>query len=132
LPEIAGEYFMLGPMPAYGLYARGVRGLTLQNVRFQVSAPDLRPALIFDRVGDAAINGLSVQGNPSAESVLRFTGTRQVLLSATRLLTPAAVFLQLEGAANAGIIIDGGDLSPAVAPVACKHGAAESAVKLRA
>lgn len=131
LPEIAGEYFMLGPMPAYGLYARGARGLTLQNVRFQVSAPDLRPALIFDRVGDAAINGFSVQGNPSAESVLRFTGTRQVLLSAARLLTPSAVFLQLEGAANAGIIIDGGDLSPAAAPVACKHGAAESAVKLR-
>ena len=33
LPEFAGEYFMLGPIPAYGLYARGVRGLTLQNIR---------------------------------------------------------------------------------------------------
>jgi hypothetical protein len=37
LPEIAGEYFMMGPMPAYGLYARGVRGLTMRNIRFQVS-----------------------------------------------------------------------------------------------
>ncbi len=43
LPQIAGEYFMLGPMPAYGLYARNSRGVTLQNVRFQVKEPDLRP-----------------------------------------------------------------------------------------
>jgi hypothetical protein len=71
----------------------------------------LRPALIFDHIEDAAINGLSVQGNPEAESVLRFIDSKQALLTATRLLTPAAVFLQLEGAANDGIIIDGGDLS---------------------
>ncbi len=49
LPQLAGEYFMMGPMPAYGLYARNVRGITLQNIRFQVSTPrpasglDLRP-----------------------------------------------------------------------------------------
>src|SRR6185312_11084950 len=41
LPQVAGEYFMLGPMPAYGLYARNAKGLTLQNVRFEVSTPDL-------------------------------------------------------------------------------------------
>jgi hypothetical protein len=32
VPQIFGEYFRLGPIPAYGLYARNVRGLTLQNV----------------------------------------------------------------------------------------------------
>jgi hypothetical protein len=131
LPEIAGEYFMLGPMPAYGLYARNVRGLTLQNIRFQVCTPDLRPALIFDHVEDAAINGLSVQGNSAAESVLRFINSRQTLLTATRVLTPSSTFLQLEGAGNEGIIIDGGDLSKATSPLAFKNGATEKAVKLR-
>src|SRR5262249_44998114 len=29
-----GEYFGIGARPAYGLYARGIKGLTLQNVRF--------------------------------------------------------------------------------------------------
>jgi len=43
VPQIFGEYFRLGPMPAYGLYARNARGITMQNVRFQVSTPDLRP-----------------------------------------------------------------------------------------
>jgi hypothetical protein len=131
LPAVAGEYFMLGPMPAYGFYARNARGITLQNVRFQVSSPDLRPAVIFDRVEDAAINGLSVQGNQQAESVVRFIDSKQTLLTATRLLTPAAVFLQLEGAANDGITIDGGDLSKAATSLAYKNGATEKAVKLR-
>lgn len=131
LPEIAGEYFMLGPMPAYGLYARNVHGLTLQNIRFQVSSPDLRPALIFNHVEDAAINGMSVQGNTQAESVLRFTDTKQVLLTAARVLTPSPTFLRLEGAGNEGIIIDGGDLSKAASPLTFKDGATEAAVKLR-
>jgi len=131
LPAVAGEYFMLGPMPAYGFYARNVRGITLQNVRFQVSSPDLRPAVIFDQVEDAAINGLSVQGNQQAESVVRFIDSKQTLLTAARLLTPAAVFLQLEGAANEGITIDGGDLSKAATSLAYKNGATEKAVKLR-
>jgi hypothetical protein len=37
VPEMAGEYFVLGPIPAYGLYARNARGLTLNNVRFEVN-----------------------------------------------------------------------------------------------
>jgi hypothetical protein len=131
LPEIAGEYFMLGPMPAYGLYARNVRGLSLQNVRFQVATPDLRPAVILDHVEDAAINGLSVQGNTEAESTLRFTDCQQILLTAARVLTPSATFLQVEGAENADIIIDGGDLSKAAMPIALKSGAAGTAVKMR-
>jgi hypothetical protein len=131
LPEIAGEYFMLGPMPAYGLYARKVHGLTLQNVRFQVSSPDLRPALIFDHVEDAAINGMSVEGNTQAESVLRFIDTKQVLVTAARVLNPSPAFLQLEGTENSGIIVDGGDLSKAASPVTAKNGATEAAVKLR-
>jgi len=131
LPQIAGEYFMLGPIPAYGFYARNARGLTLQNIRFQVAQPDLRPALIFDHVEDAAINGLSVQADANAESALRFIDSTQVLLTAPRLLTPTKTFLQLEGAGNDGIIVDGGDVSKAASTLAFKNGAAEKAVKVR-
>jgi polygalacturonase len=132
LPEIAGEYFMLGAIPAYALYARNAKGVTLQNVRFETSTPDLRPAVVFDRVEDAAISGLSVQGNPHAESVLRFTATKHVLLTASRVLTPSPAFLQLEGTANRAIVIDGGDLSRAAKPLALTKGATVSAVRLRA
>jgi hypothetical protein len=131
LPQHADEYFRLGPMPAFGLYARNARGVTLQNVRLQVSEPDLRPALIFDHVQGASIRGLSVQGDPGAESVLRFIDTKDVLVSGTHLLTPSAPFLQLEGAGSASITVEGGDVSKASAPVAYKAGASETAVKLR-
>ncbi len=132
VPRKAGEYFELGVLPAYGMFARNVRGLTLADVRFEVSTPDLRPAVVFDHVADASVNGLSAQGNQQAESLVRFIDTRDVFFSATRVLTPAAVFLQVEGAGNQAITIDGGDLSRAAAPLTFTRGATEKAVKLRA
>jgi hypothetical protein len=131
VPKVFGEYFELGPIPSYGLYARNARGLTLQNVRFEVSEPDLRPAVIFDHVEDAAFYGLSVQGNPQAESVLRFTDSKHALLTASRVLTPAGPFLQVEGESSDGIIVEGGDLSRSTSAVAFKNGAPETSVKLR-
>jgi polygalacturonase len=53
VPKVAAEYFGVwgtapfGP-PAYGLYARNVKGLTLQNVRFNFQGTDVRPAVVLD------------------------------------------------------------------------------------
>lgn len=131
VPKMAGEYFELGVLPAYGMYARNVKGLSLQNVRFQVTKPDLRPALVFENVSDASINGLSAQGNPKAESLLRFNNTTDTLITACRILSPAGAFLQVEGSSSKGIVIDGGDLSKATAPVAFTAGASKDAVRVR-
>jgi len=131
LPEIAGEYFMLGPMPAYGIYARGVKGLTLQNIRLQVASSDLRPAVIFDHVSDAAVGAISIDGNPGAESVVRLINSKDVLIDSPRLLTPAGTFLQIEGPGNAGITVDGGDISKAQRSLAAKDDARIDAVKMR-
>jgi hypothetical protein len=136
IPQITSEYFGVwgtapyGP-PAYGMYARNVKGLTLHNVRFGYEKADLRPAVVFDNVHDASVTALSVQGNPEAESVLRFAGSKDILLSATRVLAPAKVFLQLEGAATEGITIDGGDLRKASKVLAVEKGAKENAAIVR-
>lgn len=131
VPQVAGEYFEIGTPPAYGLFARNVHGLTLHNVRFDVEKPDLRPAVVLNHVTDVALSGLSAQGNRQASSVLRFIETQDVLVSTPCVLTPAAAFLQVEGAASRGIAIDGGDLSKAATPVVFGAGAAKEAVKLR-
>jgi polygalacturonase len=131
VPQVAGEYFEIGPRPAYGLYARNVRGLSLQNIRLEFTQPDLRPAVIFDHVQDATVNGLAVQGNPQAESVLRFIDSRDVLLTAARVLTPAAVFLRAEGKDNTAITIDGGAIDKAAKPLELTNGAVATAVKIR-
>jgi hypothetical protein len=130
VPKLAGEYFEVGTLPAYGLYARNVRGLSLSDVRFEVSVPDLRPAMVFDHVKDATINGFAAQGNAQSE-VLRCTDCEDVLVSAARVLTPAASFLQLEGEGNRGITLDGGDLSKAAEAVTLRAGAKRDRVKVR-
>ena len=113
VPKIASEYYAIGVPPAWGLFARNVRGLTLNNVRFEVATSDLRPAIVLDHISDAAVSNISTDGVQEAESVCRFIECNDVLLSAVRLLSPAAVFLQTEGAASNRIKIDGGDISKA-------------------
>jgi polygalacturonase len=127
IPQVAGEYFEAGTPPAYGLYARNVRGVTLNNVRFDVQKADLRPAVVLDHVADASFHSLSAQGNTEAAAVVRMVETHDVLLSAARVLTPAAAFLQVEGCK--GITVDGGDLSKAATAVT---GPGKDAVKVRA
>ena len=39
-----------GPTPAYGLFARHVDGLRLQNVRFELLKSDERPEMILEDV----------------------------------------------------------------------------------
>jgi len=53
VPEAAGDYPhapMFGPLPASGLYARHVTGLTLNNVRIRTEKPDERPTVILEDV----------------------------------------------------------------------------------
>ena len=131
VPKLAGEYFEIGTPPAYGIYARNVRGLTINNVRLELTKSDLRPAVVFDNVADSAVNGLSAHGDQKADSVFRFNDSRDVLLTATRVLTPAAALLKLVGSANSGITIDGGDVSKVTNLLTFSGGATAKAVKLR-
>jgi hypothetical protein len=129
VPEMAGEYFELGTLPAYGLYARGIRGLTMRNVRFQVTEPDLRPAVVFTRVHDAAVSAFSAQGNVASE-LIRVVDSTDILMSAPRVLTPAAAFVRLEGPSSSNVKVEGGDLSKAKEPATFGAGASRNAVKL--
>ena len=131
VPRIAGEYFEIGTPPAYGLYARNVRGLSLNNVHFETSKPDLRAAVDLDNVSDVCINGLSARGNGLAKSVVRVRNTRDVLMTASRVLSEASAFIELVGPSNAGIIVEGGDISKAGNPVLLSGGASSKSVEVR-
>jgi len=131
LPQIAGEYFALGPIPAYGLYARNVHGLTLNNVRLEVATPDFRPAVILDKVHDATIFNLTTQGNATTESLLRFMNASEVLVTGPRILDTASVFLRVEGSASRAITIESGDLSAATTTFTIADRADASVVKMR-
>ena len=135
IPQTAREYFTVwdtvpsGP-PAYGMYARNVKGLTLQNVRFEYQNPEARAAVIFDNVHDAAISNLSVQGSNDAESTIRLVNSSEILFNATRLMTAAKSFLKIEGSTT-DVTVDGGNLNKAGKAVIYSDGATEKGVKLR-
>lgn len=50
LAEAYPEPSMFGPTPAYGLWARHVDGLTLDNVRLETVEPDGRPPILLQAV----------------------------------------------------------------------------------
>ena len=131
VPQIAGEYFEIGDRPAHGLYARNVHGLTLDNIRFEVATPDLRPSIVCDNVAEAALANVAVQGNPDALSALRLINTKQTLISAPRLLTPAKVYLAVEGENSSAITLDGGDITQAATQVTHDRGAPETSTRVR-
>lgn len=50
------ESTMFGILPAYGLYARHVRGLRVHGLRLRFEEPDLRPAVVLDDVAAASFS----------------------------------------------------------------------------
>ena len=60
------EFDMFGKtMPAYGIYARHVRGITLNNVRMSLVKPDGRPAVVFIDVEDVTPAGFGSESSNS-------------------------------------------------------------------
>jgi hypothetical protein len=135
VPNVAAEYFgvwdpLPGGPPAYGMYARNVKGLTLHNVRFEYDERDARPAVIFDNVEDATVNGLSAKGSEGTE-LLRFINSKDVLLTGTRLLAPSSIFLLVQGSSSRDITVDGGDIQKAKQPVVADKGVEKTAVRMQ-
>src|SRR5271166_2067218 len=62
------------PLPAWGLYARNVQALQLENVRLGVAQDDPRPAVIADRVGTIHLDSLKLPRVGSAPLVLNDVG----------------------------------------------------------
>ena len=63
-PELDAGYpepYKLGTTPAYGLFARHVRGLELANIHLSFLSPDLRPAMICTDVDGLEIDNLKAQ-----------------------------------------------------------------------
>ena len=58
VPELANVYpepSNWGILPAYGLYARHVDGLELENIKLGYIVEDERPAVVFDDVHDGLL-----------------------------------------------------------------------------
>jgi hypothetical protein len=113
LPEMEDEYpeyFMWGVLPAYGLYARHAKGLSLDNVRFDLARPDARPAITCDDVEDLDLSHVRAAAAPEAESLIRLRSTRGAFVHGCRPLGAAGTFLRVEGRTSRDIVLGSNDL----------------------
>ena len=132
LAETYPEYFMFGVLPAYGLYAHHVKDLTLNNVRFDVASPDLRPAVVCDDVEGLDMADFQAEGNEAAESLVQLQQSRGVFIHGCRPLSTLGTFLRVEGAQSRQIGLSGNDFRQAKNGLGLGEGASNSVVELTA
>lgn len=78
------EYFAWGVLPAYGLYARHARGITLNNVRFELESPDARPAVVLDDVDGLDAYGFRADLCEGVEALIKTRATTGLRLQGCR------------------------------------------------
>ena len=61
-----------GPTPAYGLYARHVEGLHVNDVTFRYERPEYRPAIMLDDVRDVTLNQIDAPTESGVEQIVRY------------------------------------------------------------
>lgn len=76
MPELENAYpepRSHGDTPAWALFARHAKNLSLHHVEFRTAQPDARPAIVLDDVADAALDKITLQKRPArdADIVLR-------------------------------------------------------------
>jgi hypothetical protein len=80
VPEMPREYpepSNFGILPAYGLYARHVRGLTIRNLALTTALEDERPPVVLDDVDTATVAGLKAPVKIGSPMIVRVTNTRK-------------------------------------------------------
>jgi polygalacturonase len=58
------EFRLVGTLPASGIYARHIDGLTLDNISIKTVTKDARKPVVFDDVLRATIDNIKVNGSP--------------------------------------------------------------------
>ncbi|WP_300603564.1 glycosyl hydrolase family 28 protein [Niabella sp.] len=58
------EFNIYGTCPAYGLYTRHIKGLTIRNVKLRLKHPDIRPAIVLDDVEQYRLSKVDAESFP--------------------------------------------------------------------
>lgn len=114
VPEFEHNYpdaFMLGPLPAYGLYCRHVKGLKLRHVEFSLEEADMRPALVCDDVKNLDLDSMTASAPAEGEPVIRLEQVRRAFIRGCSAPRAAKMFLRAEGSSTEQVTIMGNDLS---------------------
>lgn len=107
VPEAINQYPEIktfGPViPAYGVWARHVKGLALKNVTFRLKHNDLRPALICEDGEDLLVEGWNIPETFNAQAILRLENVKGATIRKTVAKGSAAAFVRVEGSKSKDI-----------------------------
>lgn len=113
-PEI-GRF---GPtLPAFGVYARHTKGLTIKGLTVKLATADLRPALVCQDCEDSEFAGWKLPGSPGGESLVRLESTKRAMLRGFELSGNANVFVLVEGKDSSTIRFKNNKLGAATKPI---------------
>ena len=102
------EVRTFGPyVPAYGVWARHVKNLQLNNVSFILKNPDLRPAIVCEDVERIIINNFKTEASVGSETVIRFDSVQNSRITDSNITGASNSLLQLTGKYNSDIRFDG-------------------------
>ncbi|MGQ1784624.1 glycoside hydrolase family 28 protein [Saccharicrinis sp. GN24d3] len=73
------EFTMFGELPAWGLYVRHAKGITLRNVKMVLEKEDYRPAFVFDQVEGIRMDQVELPDSQHKQLILK--DTKSVKLS---------------------------------------------------
>jgi hypothetical protein len=110
-----------GIAPASALYARHVDHLQLNDVKFNILAPDARAAVFLDQDSDVTLDGLRVSGAagaPVAAASLLVLDSQTVTVRNSQGNPAASTFLSAEGKATKAIILKNVDFHGIAKPIA--------------
>lgn len=72
------EYEMFGKLPAYGIYSRHVRNISLYYVRLDYGKEEQRPALLFDDVKGLVLSDLNLELPSGAGKAIVFNNATDI------------------------------------------------------
>lgn len=113
VPEHEAKYpeaTMFGELPAWALYARHVEGLVVRNLRASFREATDRPAIVFNDVLDADLDGFQPETVARENPVLWFHDVLHAMIRGARVRTRVPMFLRVSGRASGEIMLFGNDL----------------------
>ena len=110
VPEAIDQYpevKTFGPkIPAYGVWARHVKGLKLINVKFNLGSNDVRPALVCEDGKDITISNWNLPETKGAEAIIRLENVIGANVNAIAVKGEAQALVRVEGANSKSINVD--------------------------
>lgn len=107
VPEAIDKYpevKTFGPLvPAYGVWARHVKGLKLINVTFTLDSNDLRPAFVCEDGKDIEIDRWKIPATNGAQAIIRLENVEKATIRNNDVQGTAEAFVRIEGTGSSAV-----------------------------